>query len=178
MSNPEELVAGISAYINFVFKKSNKSQHFFYIVAEDIGINKDDLKNSFNYFIERKIDNTKFLSLDKITNDFQQKTELDKKNYFSLDYIYVVDCATINENNLSIFNSIFEIAKDKKLSFIYYSTVKKMHDCLLTTPQYSIKAGLYGKIEQEIFKYYEYNTLKEEIKSNSYNTTSLKRNKL
>jgi hypothetical protein len=178
MLEPDDLVLGICTYINFKIKKSRNSQHFFYVANNNIGISDEDLKSSISYFITKNIHNINCIILNDIVNDFKILSGEEKASYFSTENVYLIDCFNSDRNSLPILTYIHDISKHKKMSFIYFTNIEKMKEYISLSPQYLIKGGLYNGLDKEIFKYYEYNTLKAEINNSADNKTSIKRNKL
>lgn len=152
--------------------------HFFYVTEGVKNLPNEDLKESFDYFIGQNYDNAKFKKIDEIKNDFKNLSYDDKVNYFSKEDIYVVDCSNIDKDNIYIFNSIYDLTKNEKTAFIYYTSPDKLRDYLMLSEQYQFRASSIENIDEYLHKFHSYKELKNEIDLTNPSNTSTKKIKM
>jgi hypothetical protein len=164
MFDPDEVVNGISAYLNLLLKNNNSPLHIFYISNKDVGLFEEDLRKSFMFFMKKKFPNTVFTQISKIKEDFLSLSEDEKVKYFSSD-MNVIDCSEIDKETVSTYNSLNSLNDNIKSIFMYYVPSEKKQEFISSSQQYK-SAGVYYDLDKEIYAFYQYTELKDEVDIN------------
>jgi hypothetical protein len=164
MFDPDETVNGISSYIKLKLKTLKRPVHFYYISDDEVGLSEDELKRSFMFFVEKKFLNIEHISIGKIKDDFEYLSEKDKEKYFS-SKINVIDCSEINQESVSAYHCLNNLSKDIKTLLFYYIPKKKKEEFDIASKKYK-SDGVYYDLDKEIYSFYEYNNLKDELNAN------------
>lgn len=166
--------------VNKLIEWQSTTCHFFYVTEGLETMSKEDLKQSFNDFIGANYSNAKFDSVDGIAEKFKDLSYFEKITYFDPENIYVIDCMSIDNKNVHIFNSIYDLTNNKngKNALIYYTSPEKLRDYLMQSEQYQFRACSIENIDTMLYKVHEYNQLKDEIAATSASKTSTKKPKL
>lgn len=176
MFDPDEVVNGISAYVNLLVKNNSHPLHIYYISDEEIGLSEDELKKSFMFFVNNNFPSVKHISIDEIKTDFEHLSTNDKAKYFSSKF-NIIDCTDINQENVSAYHSLNELSEDTGVLLFYYVTKKKKVEFIVQSRQFK-SAGVYYDLDKEIYSFYQYNKLKEELNMNQALKQEPKKNKI
>jgi len=164
--------------VNKLTDWEEKACNIFYVTEGHVDISSQNLKTTFDRFITENFSNVKFESIEELKDKFNHLSYEEKTSYFKPESIYVLDCTNINKDNIYIFNTIFDLTKEQKISFIHYVTTDKYRDYLIQTQTYHLRTRVLENIDESLSKIYKYHELNDEITATKQSNIQTKKIKM